>query len=134
MHTIRTINAFICINNHANLCIKCMLSVGYQAFTLDKFEPLIAFLSPQIAAVKALRSNFSKTQETYIKCPSLFSLLSPRLPLSLSLYCLLAKKWKPRKKCRTRMTEMVRVEEKEERRGKRKRSEREGSEFSLQRK
>ena len=26
MHTIGTINAFICINNHVNLCIKCMLS------------------------------------------------------------------------------------------------------------
>ena len=28
MHTIRTINAFICINNHVNSCIKCMLSTG----------------------------------------------------------------------------------------------------------
>ena len=26
MHTIGTINAFICINNHVNSCIKCMLS------------------------------------------------------------------------------------------------------------
>ena len=26
MHTIRTINAFIWINNHVNSCIKCMLS------------------------------------------------------------------------------------------------------------
>ena len=28
MHTIGTINAFICINNHVNSCIKCMLSIG----------------------------------------------------------------------------------------------------------
>ena len=28
MHTIGTINAFICINNHVNSCIKCMLSPG----------------------------------------------------------------------------------------------------------
>ena len=28
MHTIRTVNAFICINNHVNLCINSMLSVG----------------------------------------------------------------------------------------------------------
>ena len=26
MHTIRTINAFICINNHVNLCINSILS------------------------------------------------------------------------------------------------------------
>ena len=26
MHTIRTINAFICINNHVNSCINSMLS------------------------------------------------------------------------------------------------------------
>ena len=26
MHTNRTINAFICINNHVNSCINCMLS------------------------------------------------------------------------------------------------------------
>ena len=26
MHTIGKINAFICINNHVNWCIKCMLS------------------------------------------------------------------------------------------------------------
>ena len=28
MHTIVIINAFICIHNHVNLCIKCMLSEG----------------------------------------------------------------------------------------------------------
>ena len=27
MHTIRIINAFICINNHVNSCLKCMLSL-----------------------------------------------------------------------------------------------------------
>ena len=27
MHTIRTINAFICINNHLNSCINNMLSI-----------------------------------------------------------------------------------------------------------
>ena len=27
MHTIRTINAFICINNHVNSCIKCTVSI-----------------------------------------------------------------------------------------------------------
>ena len=27
MHTIRIINAFICINNHVNSCINSMLSV-----------------------------------------------------------------------------------------------------------
>ena len=27
MHTIRTINAFTCINNHVNSCIKCMVSI-----------------------------------------------------------------------------------------------------------
>ena len=27
MHTNGTINAFICINNHINSCMKCMLSV-----------------------------------------------------------------------------------------------------------
>ena len=29
MHIIRTINAFICINNHVNSCINSMLSVLY---------------------------------------------------------------------------------------------------------
>ena len=28
MHTIRTINAFICINNHVNSCINNMLSIS----------------------------------------------------------------------------------------------------------
>ena len=27
MHIIRTINAFVCINNHVNACINSMLSV-----------------------------------------------------------------------------------------------------------
>ena len=126
---------------HKILAPNSIRIVRYQAFTLEKFGPLIAFLAPQIAAVKALRSkpirsNFSKIQENYIKCPPLFSLLS----CLSSLYSLLAKKWKARKKWRTRMTEMVRVEEKEERRGRRKRSawegedEREESEFSSRRK
>ena len=26
MHIVETINAFICINNHVNSCIKCILS------------------------------------------------------------------------------------------------------------
>ena len=30
MHTIRTINVFICINNHVNSCINSMLSVLSQ--------------------------------------------------------------------------------------------------------
>ena len=32
MHTIRTINAFICINNHVNSCINSMLSVAHVKF------------------------------------------------------------------------------------------------------
>ena len=28
MHTIRTINAFICINNHVNSCINSMLPLS----------------------------------------------------------------------------------------------------------
>ena len=38
MHTIRTINAFICINNLVNACIKCMLSIDV------KIEPRIALI------------------------------------------------------------------------------------------
>ena len=30
MHTNVIINVFICINNHVNSCIKCMLSVTFQ--------------------------------------------------------------------------------------------------------
>ena len=56
-------------DNHAHKISapNSMRIVAYQAFTMDKFGPLIAFLSPQIAAVKVLRSkllrlNFSNTQ------------------------------------------------------------------------
>ena len=34
MHTIRTINAFICINNHVNLCINSMLLVSLDHLAL----------------------------------------------------------------------------------------------------
>ena len=30
MHTNRIFNALNCINNHVNLCINCMLSLGYN--------------------------------------------------------------------------------------------------------
>ena len=30
MHTIGTINAFICINNHVNSCLNCMLSLKFS--------------------------------------------------------------------------------------------------------
>ena len=33
MHTNRTINALICINNHVNSFINCMLWGGYNAFS-----------------------------------------------------------------------------------------------------
>ena len=32
MHTIRKINAFICINNHVNSCINSMLSMTMPKF------------------------------------------------------------------------------------------------------
>ena len=41
MHTIRTINAFICINNHVNSCINSMLSgcpSHVEKYEIDKLE------------------------------------------------------------------------------------------------
>ena len=35
MHTIRTINAFICINNHVNSCINSMLSVVMDGMAVN---------------------------------------------------------------------------------------------------
>ena len=36
MHTIRTINAFICLNNHVNSCINNMLStLSYNRFRVS---------------------------------------------------------------------------------------------------
>ena len=34
MHTNGTINAFICINNNVNSCIKCMLSIILESLAL----------------------------------------------------------------------------------------------------
>ena len=39
MHTYRTYNALICINDHVNLCINCMLSVTY--ITKEKDSPTL---------------------------------------------------------------------------------------------
>ena len=41
MHTIRTINVFICINNHVNSCINSMLSgcpSHVEKYEIDKLE------------------------------------------------------------------------------------------------
>ena len=43
MHIIRTINAFICINNHVNSCINNMLSVIHLILTL-KFVLFLSLL------------------------------------------------------------------------------------------
>ena len=39
MHIIGTISAFICINNHINSCIKCMLSIILSPLS-SLFSPL----------------------------------------------------------------------------------------------
>ena len=36
LHTNGIINALICINNHVNSCIKCMLSGRQLIFSLDR--------------------------------------------------------------------------------------------------
>ena len=47
MHTIRTINAFICINNHVNSCINSMLSPIHETSKKIKWwnENIDAYLT-----------------------------------------------------------------------------------------
>ena len=47
MHTIRTINAFICINNHVNSCINSMLSKGNHDIHEEYMDSVTcSFLDP----------------------------------------------------------------------------------------
>ena len=43
MHTNRTINALICINNHVNSCINCMLSYVYTFYFIVKEMTTFSF-------------------------------------------------------------------------------------------
>ena len=108
IHTIGVINAFICINNHVNSCIKCMLlppdrNFVRTPFFLLLFSLILLFLSPSHAfsllpslPLPLFATYALPTLTSIFSCTPLLSLLRCRNPLhslllSFSIFLLSSK-------------------------------------------